>query len=151
MSGLKINFSKSELVMINGDDMLEKQFSELFNCQIGHFPIKYLGVPVSPSKLHVADWAHLIERNGKKLDTWKGSSMSIAGRTTLINSSLSSTFIYHMSLYRFQNLWCMSWINNEELSSAKVGELRGSITLLDGVLFAKVNKWEALVLKILQK
>ena len=45
----------------------------------------------------------------------------------------------------------MSWINNEELSSAKVGELRGSITLLDGVLFAKVNKWEALVLKILQK
>ena len=93
MSCLKINFSKSELVMINGDDMLEKQFSELFNCQIGHFPIKYLGIPVSPSKLHVADWAHLIERNGKKLNTWKGSSMSIAGRTTLINSSLSSTFV----------------------------------------------------------
>lgn len=25
--------------------------------------------------------------------------MSIAGRTTLINSSLTSTFIYHMSMY----------------------------------------------------
>ena len=35
----------------------------------------------------------------KKLAMWKGSSLSIAGRTTLINSSLSSSFIYHMSIY----------------------------------------------------
>jgi hypothetical protein len=40
-----------------------------------------------------------LERNAKKLAAWKGSSMSIAGRTTLVNSSLSSTFIYHMSMY----------------------------------------------------
>jgi hypothetical protein len=58
MSGVKINFSRSKFVMINENDMLEKQFFELFNCQIGHFPIKYLGVPMSPSKLHVADWAN---------------------------------------------------------------------------------------------
>ena len=31
--------------------------------------------------------------------TWKGNTMSIAGRVVLINSSLFSTFIYHMSLY----------------------------------------------------
>ena len=41
----------------------------------------------------------LEERNEKKLATWKGKSLSIAGRATLINSSLSSTFIYHMSIY----------------------------------------------------
>jgi len=41
----------------------------------------------------------LVEKNNKKLDTWKGNSMSIAGRATLINSSLSSTFIYHLSMY----------------------------------------------------
>ena len=99
MSGLKINFSKSEIVMINGDADQENQFSDLFNCQVGKFPIRYLGVPVSPSKLHLVDWAPLIEKNNKKLDNWKGSSMSIAGRATLINSSLSSTFIYHMSMY----------------------------------------------------
>lgn len=99
MSGLKINFSKSEIVMINGDADQENQFSDLFNCQVGKFPIRYLGVPVSPSKLHLVDWAPLIEKNNKKLDNWKGSSMSIAGRATLINSFLSSTFIYHMSMY----------------------------------------------------
>ena len=41
----------------------------------------------------------LEERNEKKLATWKGKSLSIAGRATLINSSLSSSFIYHMSIY----------------------------------------------------
>lgn len=55
MSGLKINFLKSEIVMVNGDNLLAKQYADIFNCQIGLFPIKYLGAPVSPSKLHVID------------------------------------------------------------------------------------------------
>lgn len=87
--------------MINGDNDIAQQFAEIFNCQVGHFPIKYLGLPVSPSRLHVADWIPLKEKNGKKLDVWKGGAMSIAGRTTLINSTLSSSFIYHMSMYLF--------------------------------------------------
>lgn len=101
MSGLKINFLKSEIVLVNWDNLIAKQYADIFNCQVGLFPIRYLGVPVSPSRLHVIDWVPLFEKNGKKLDVWKGSSMSIAGRTTLINSSLSSTFIYHMSIYLF--------------------------------------------------
>jgi hypothetical protein len=65
MAGLKINFSKSEISMINGDDMLGLQYAELFNCQLGGFPIRYFGVPVSPSKLHIIDWAPLLEKNKK--------------------------------------------------------------------------------------
>ena len=74
-------------------------YAKLFNCQVGAFPIKYLGVPVSTSRLHVKDWVQLEERNEKKLATWKGKSLSIAGRATLISSSLSNSFIYHMSMY----------------------------------------------------
>ena len=55
MSGLKINFSKSELILIHGDDFLDLQYADLFNCQIGSFPLRYLGVPVSPGRLHVKD------------------------------------------------------------------------------------------------
>jgi hypothetical protein len=99
MSGLKINFGKSELIMVNGDENLQILYAEIFNCQIGMFPIKYLRVPIGPSRLHVKDWANLEEKNKKKLFDWKGSSLSMAGRVTLINSSLSSTFIYHMSMY----------------------------------------------------
>jgi len=99
MSGLKINFNKSEVILIYGDDELCLTYAEIFNCQVGKFPIKYLGVPVSPSRLHVADWTQLVEKNEKKLASWKGSCLSIVGRTTLINSNLTSTFIYHMSMY----------------------------------------------------
>ena len=37
MSGFKINFSKSEIIMIHGDDTLNTQYADLFNCQIGSF------------------------------------------------------------------------------------------------------------------
>jgi hypothetical protein len=40
-----------------------------------------------------------VEKNEKKLAFWKGSCLSLAGRTTLINLSLSSSFIYHTSIY----------------------------------------------------
>ena len=99
MSGLKINFDKSEVTMIHGDDSRQLVFAEIFNCQTGSFPIKYLGVPVSPGRLLVKDWLSLEEKILKKLSAWKGSSLSMAGRITLINSSLYSTFIYHMSIY----------------------------------------------------
>ena len=67
MSGLKINFSKSEVIILNSDEQKSLHYANLFNCQIGAFSLKYLGVPVSPSRLHVKDWAMLEEKNEKKL------------------------------------------------------------------------------------
>jgi hypothetical protein len=66
---------------------------------LGTFPIKYPGVPISPSRLHVIDWLPLVEKNNKRLDIWKGGLMSIAGRVVLIDASLSNTTTYHMSIY----------------------------------------------------
>ena len=43
MSGLKINFSKSEVIMLNGDTDAGLNYADLFDCQTGSFPIKYLG------------------------------------------------------------------------------------------------------------
>jgi hypothetical protein len=77
MSGLNINFSKSEVVMVSQDDAKSIQFSNLFNCAIGKWPIKYLGVPVAGSRLHVADWMPISEKMVKRLDGWKGSSLSL--------------------------------------------------------------------------
>jgi hypothetical protein len=99
MAGLKINFMKSEIFVINGDDDIAMQYANLFNCQIGSFPMMYLGVPVSPNRLHIADWRNLEEKLEKRLDSWKGSSLSVAGRITLINACLSNSPIYHMSMY----------------------------------------------------
>ena len=77
MSGLRINFAKSEVILINGDEGKCLQYAELFNYQIGYFSIMYLGVVicyfpimylgvVSPCRLHVRDWLPLVEKNEKK-------------------------------------------------------------------------------------
>src|SRR4051812_15894141 len=46
MSGLKINFEKSEVMMVLEDENKLFNYAELFNCQKGSWPIKYLGLPV---------------------------------------------------------------------------------------------------------
>ena len=47
MSGLKINFNKSEVVMISQDNEKSMLYAEMFNCAIGSWPMRYLGVPAS--------------------------------------------------------------------------------------------------------
>uniref|UniRef100_A0A0A9B3Y8 Reverse transcriptase domain-containing protein n=1 Tax=Arundo donax TaxID=35708 RepID=A0A0A9B3Y8_ARUDO len=99
MLGLKINFQKCEILMIQNDELKTVEYADMFNYAIGSWPLKYLGVPFSGSKLHVVDWIPMDEKQLKRLDGWQGGSLTIAGRTTLINSSLSSVPIYHMSMY----------------------------------------------------
>jgi hypothetical protein len=89
MAGLKINFNKSEVVMINNDNSKGSIYADIFNCPIGKFPVKYLWVPISPSRLHLSDWVPLVDKSNKRLDIWKGETMSIAGRATLICASLN--------------------------------------------------------------
>jgi hypothetical protein len=68
MSGLKINFEKSEILLIGGDNELASTYPDVFNRQVGCFPVKYLGVPISASRLKVKDWAKMEEKSKKKLD-----------------------------------------------------------------------------------
>ena len=51
MSGLKINYHKSELVAfgISGEDAQE--IANMLNCKMGHMPMKYLGFPINAKHL----------------------------------------------------------------------------------------------------
>jgi hypothetical protein len=44
MSGLKINYQKSEVLVIGGSEEDQTKVAGMFNCNIGHLPMKYLGV-----------------------------------------------------------------------------------------------------------
>jgi len=99
MSGLKINFNKSEIIMISQDNEKSLNYAEMFNCSIGSWPIKYLGVPVSGNRIQVSNWIPLVEKIEKRLDGWKGGALSLGGRLTLLNACLSSIPIYSMSMY----------------------------------------------------
>ena len=72
MSSLKINFNKSEVIMISQDNEKSLMYAEMFNCATGSWPIKYLGVPVSGSSIQVSTWLPLVEKINKRLDGWKG-------------------------------------------------------------------------------
>jgi hypothetical protein len=98
MSGLKINFEKSEVLMILEDDDKQNFYSELFNCQKGTWPIKYLGTPVCARRTSVSEMKFLGEKTKKKMSGWIGNSMSIGGRLVKIDACLSSTVVYQMSL-----------------------------------------------------
>lgn len=53
MPGLKINFNMSEVVMVTENNQESLNYAKLFNCATGTWPIKYLGVPESGSRLHI--------------------------------------------------------------------------------------------------
>jgi hypothetical protein len=59
--------------------------NDILNCATGEWTIKYLGVPVTNSKLHVVDWLPLDEKLIKRMDGWKGSALSFGVRLILIN------------------------------------------------------------------
>jgi hypothetical protein len=65
---LKINFDKSEVLTIEGDNNTAIIYSDIFTSQTALFPLKYLRVPVSARRLRVIDWCKLEEKLAKKLD-----------------------------------------------------------------------------------
>jgi hypothetical protein len=132
LAGLKINFNKSEILMINDEDSWGNTYAETFNCQVGLFPIKYLGVSVSPSKLKVSDWLPLVEKGNKCLDVWKGGTLSIAGRSTLISASLNNSPIYHMSVYLLPKTIIKCLDKTRRIFSGKVVEQRKNTIWLNG-------------------
>jgi hypothetical protein len=70
MLGLKLDFEKSEILSIGGDNDIDKLYVGIFNRQIGIFPIRYLDVPISARRLKIIDWIKLEENLAKKLDVW---------------------------------------------------------------------------------
>jgi hypothetical protein len=99
ISGLKINFGKSEIIMVSLDEQKALLYSDLINCATGSWPIKYLGVPVSGSRLHVKDWMSLNDKILKRLDGWQSTSLSYGGKLILLNACLSCIPTYAMSMY----------------------------------------------------
>jgi hypothetical protein len=85
--------------MISQDREKAIFFADIMNCAIGEWPIKYLRVPVTSSKLHIVDWMPVDEKLLKRLDGWKGNALSLGGRLILINSCLSSVPTYYMSMH----------------------------------------------------
>jgi hypothetical protein len=99
MSGLKINFDKSEVLVMGVTAREQRRVASMLNYKLGQFPIKYLGLPVSDKALRVSDWDFLPQKVGHRVDPWQGLLLASAGRLELTNSYLSSLPMFAMGIY----------------------------------------------------
>jgi hypothetical protein len=59
LSGMRINYHKSDMTPINLDEMEANQYTEVFGCKVGTFPYRYLGIPLHFDKLKSDEvWYH---------------------------------------------------------------------------------------------
>jgi hypothetical protein len=55
ISGMKINYHKSDMTSIGLDEEEILQMAQVLCCKMGSFPFKYLGVPLHHEKLKRED------------------------------------------------------------------------------------------------
>lgn len=112
VSGMRINFDKSEMIPLNLDPDEITNLGEILGCPIGKFPIKYLGVPLHVEKLSREDLQPLLDKILKRIAGWRGKLLSYKGRLTLIKTCLASIPVYLLSFFKFPK-WALDMINSQ--------------------------------------
>lgn len=99
-SGLKVNINKSKLFGISCSANEVEPVAGLLKCQVGSFPITYLGLPIGASMGRAVHWSPIVEKFKSKLSRWKASTLSFGGRVTLCKAVLGALGTYFFSLYK---------------------------------------------------
>jgi hypothetical protein len=103
LSGMKINYHKSEVIVMGAPKEEHARVANLLNRQQGEFPFKYLGFTMSDKKLTIADNEPLVQVIGNIHEPWQGKFMSSAARLILTNVCLSSMPLHTMGLFLLAN------------------------------------------------
>ncbi|KAL0292616.1 UNVERIFIED_CONTAM: hypothetical protein Scaly_2582300 [Sesamum calycinum] len=99
MSGLQANAQKSLIITSKAAAQQQSRIQEIMGFSIGNLPIKYLGVPLTSSKLTMADCTPLIQKVNSHIAGWSNLNLSYAGRVQLIKSVLSALHLYWSSIF----------------------------------------------------
>ena len=100
-SGLSPNLNKSDIFFGHVPDATKEAILNCLPFRIGSFPIRYLGVCLSPRTLKASDYGGLITKVRNRILNWKSKFLSFGGRKQQIISVLQSLQLYWMALYVF--------------------------------------------------
>lgn len=100
LSGLKINFSKSQLFGFHTTTSRLTNSAGVLGCQVGSLPFKYLGAMIGSSPHSISFWTPLIDKLRRKLQSFDASKVSIAGRVVLLKAVIDSVPLFWFSLYK---------------------------------------------------
>ena len=67
LSGLKINFHKSEFFCFGKAKGVEDDYRTIFGCEVGTLPFKYLGIPIHYRRLLNKEWKPVEDRFERNL------------------------------------------------------------------------------------
>lgn len=79
LSGLKINYHKSEVFVFGVSQEEKERMANMLNCVFGSFPMKYLGIPISFKHINMESFRPLIHKLRNRLDPWKGKFLTSRG------------------------------------------------------------------------
>lgn len=71
--------------------------AQILQCKIEDFPMSYLGLPLTPSKVRKGELQPMIARADRYLDGWQARLLSYAERLVLVNAILDIIPVYAMS------------------------------------------------------
>ena len=74
--------------------------ASVFYCRVSKWPLSYLGLPLGGNPKTIGFWDPVVERISRRLDGWKNTFLSLGGRITLIQSSLSHIPSYFLSFFK---------------------------------------------------
>jgi hypothetical protein len=112
MSGMRINFHKSEIIPLNLYDALVHEISHVLNCPVGKLPLKYLRVPLHFDKLKREDLQPVIHKMIKRAAGWRGKLLAYSSRLVLIKACLASVHAYLMSFIKLPK-WAIRLIESQ--------------------------------------
>jgi hypothetical protein len=111
LSGMKINYNKSDLTSINLEEDEAVRFASIFCCKLGSFPFKYLAVPLHYDKLRRENIQPVVDKIINRTPGWGGRLLSYSARLTLLKACLASILIYLMAVIKFPK-WAIEIINS---------------------------------------
>ena len=100
LSGLKVNYSKSQLVGVNVPASWLSEAAMVLNCKIRTIPFVYLGLPIGGNARRVAFWEPLLYQLKSRLSSWNSKHLSFGGRLVLLKFVLSSLPVYTFSFFK---------------------------------------------------
>ncbi|KAH1262193.1 putative ribonuclease H protein [Glycine max] len=100
VSGLRINFAKSQFGAIGQSQQWSRSAAELLNCGPLQLPFTYLGMPIGANPRRLMMWEPIFRKFEAKLNKWNQRKVSMAGRITLINSVLTALPLFYLSFFK---------------------------------------------------
>ncbi|XP_057793331.1 uncharacterized protein LOC131009951 [Salvia miltiorrhiza] len=97
LSGLKINFDKSNLMAVGVENTCLRRWAGYLNCKEGSLPFNYLGIKVGGRMNSSVEWSCVVEKVLRKIRGWKKKSLSLAGRIVLVKSVLQAIPVFQLS------------------------------------------------------